>query len=71
VLSQTVARGWGFEDGEVQDGYRSVAAAAHDHAGRPAAAVTVTGRADRLTDPEGVAQAVTACATVLTARLRR
>ncbi|CAN5516946.1 IclR family transcriptional regulator [soil metagenome] len=71
ALADTLRQGWAAEDGEVEQGYRSVAVAATDHAGRPAAAITVTGRSDRFTDPEELARVVGSTAALLSARLRR
>ncbi|MGI9015714.1 MAG: IclR family transcriptional regulator [Euzebya sp.] len=71
VLRQTAARGWADEDGEVEQGYQSVAVAARDHAGRVAAAVTLTGRSDRFGVPQTVATAVSAVAAQLSDRLQR
>lgn len=64
-------RGWAVEDGLVTEGYASVAAAAHDHTGRPIAAVAVTFRreacpSDRWAELAAVA---TTAATELTRRL--
>jgi DNA-binding IclR family transcriptional regulator len=44
LLERTRQRGWAEEDGEVTDGFASVAAAAFDHAGRAVAALAVTFR---------------------------
>jgi DNA-binding IclR family transcriptional regulator len=70
-LAEVRARGWASEDGEVTDGFASVAAPAFDHTGRPAAAVAVTIRATQLTSPRGgeLARAVRDAADRLTARL--
>jgi DNA-binding IclR family transcriptional regulator len=46
LLERTTRRGWAEEDGEVTEGFASVAAAAFDHAGRGVAALAVTFRAD-------------------------
>ncbi|HUG83709.1 MAG TPA: IclR family transcriptional regulator [Euzebya sp.] len=70
-LAATAARGWAAEDGEIEAGYRSVAVAATDHAGRPAAAVTVTGRRDRFGDPDAMSEVVRRTAAELSSRLRR
>jgi DNA-binding IclR family transcriptional regulator len=50
VLAADARRGWAVEDGHVTPGFASVAACSFDHAGRPAAAITVTFRRD--TRPE-------------------
>jgi DNA-binding IclR family transcriptional regulator len=42
VLAGVRRRGWAEEDGEVTEGFASVAAAVLDHAGQPVAAVAVT-----------------------------
>ncbi|HYY11408.1 MAG TPA: IclR family transcriptional regulator [Kineosporiaceae bacterium] len=42
VLTQVRRTGWATEDGEVTPGFASVAAAAHDHTGRPVAGLAVT-----------------------------
>ncbi|MCZ2848789.1 IclR family transcriptional regulator [Modestobacter sp. VKM Ac-2978] len=42
LLGEVRRAGYADEDGEVTPGFASVAAAVHDHAGRPAAAVAVT-----------------------------
>src|SRR5688500_862925 len=42
LLAEVRRAGHATEDGEVTPGFASVAAAVHDHAGRPAAAVAVT-----------------------------
>jgi DNA-binding IclR family transcriptional regulator len=71
VLAADVRRGWSLEDGLVTEGFASIAAAAFDHIGRPAAAVTVTFR--RETRPEEtwpeLASPVRATAQALTRRL--
>ncbi|GAB3666378.1 IclR family transcriptional regulator [Actinocorallia lasiicapitis] len=48
ILQADARRGWSYEDGLVTAGFTSIAAAAFDHIGRPAAAIAVTFRsADR------------------------
>lgn len=44
VLADERRQGWSAEDGEISEGYASVAAAATDHAGRPIAAIGLTFR---------------------------
>lgn len=44
LLSRERRRGWSVEDGEITEGFASVACAAFDHGGRPAAAISVTMR---------------------------
>lgn len=70
-LTQVRRRGWAQEDGWVTEGYASVAAAAHDHTGRPVAAFALTFRRESL-DPARwpeLAAAAQSAATALTARL--
>ncbi|HSF26283.1 MAG TPA: IclR family transcriptional regulator [Actinomycetes bacterium] len=71
VLSVERSRGWSVEDGEVSEGYASVAAAAHDHAGRPVAAFALTFRRETC-PPElwpSLADAARAAAATLSRRL--
>ena len=42
VLVEVRRVGWATEDGEVTPGFSSVAAAAHDHSGRPVAGLAIT-----------------------------
>ncbi|NHD18623.1 MULTISPECIES: IclR family transcriptional regulator [unclassified Actinopolyspora] len=44
LLTRERRRGWSVEDGEITEGFASVACAAFDHGGRPAAAISVTVR---------------------------
>lgn len=46
LLAADVRRGWSVEDGNVTEGFASIAACCFDHTGRPAAAITVTFRRD-------------------------
>ena len=72
LLAAESSRGWSEEDGHVSDGIASVAVAAYDHGGRPAAAMGVTFAADRHADPAGraaIAEQVTLAARGLTRRL--
>ena len=71
LLSDVRRSGHAGEDGEVTPGFASVAAAAHDHTGRPVAGVAVTFGA---TDVDGsgrkfLARSVTAAAAELTRRV--
>lgn len=72
LLRDTRRRGWAREDGEITAGYASVAAAALDRNGYPAASVGVTFRVDGVV-PAGVeaalGTAVRQAAAALTARL--
>jgi len=63
--------GHATEDGEVTPGFASVAAAVHDHAGRPAASVAVTFPADEVGDAarDELAHRVTRAAGELTRRI--
>lgn len=56
VLAAERRRGWTVEDGCVTAGFASVAAAAFDHGGRPAAAIGVTFRHE-CADPAGGCEA--------------
>jgi IclR family transcriptional regulator, acetate operon repressor len=49
LLAAERQRGWAEEDSLITEGLRSVAACAFDHSSRPAAAISVTWRADRST----------------------
>jgi len=66
LLREVRQAGIASEDGEVTPGFRSVAAAVHDHAGWPVAAVAVTWEGERATDP---AQEVLGAARMLQSRL--
>ncbi len=61
--------GFAGEDGEVSPGYASVAAAARDHTGLPAAAVAITYPSEAAPDVAALAGAVRRTATELTRRL--
>ena len=65
VLAEDRRRGWSRENGEVTEGLASVAAAARDRSGVPAAALAVTYRSEALAVADEVAlarQVVTAAA---------
>lgn len=68
-LARERARGWSAEEGLVTPGWRSVAAAAFDATGRPAAAVSVTTDAADRRDPADLVEAVRRTAAELTRRL--
>ncbi|TIC80622.1 IclR family transcriptional regulator [Nocardioides sp. GY 10113] len=77
LLTDTRARGYAIESGEVTPGFASVAVAVHDHNGHPVAAIAVTYPDDaattpseRAAPPEQTAEAVTRTARAITARLR-
>ena len=71
LLSEQSRRGWFGEDGEVTEGYASVAAAAHDHDDRPVASIGLTFHASDVTavTRRGLASAVRTTADELTRRL--
>lgn len=69
VLSQERQRGWSMEDGQVTEGFVSVAAAAVDHNGRPAAAMSLTVPSARPVTPGALAARVRDAAAELTRRL--
>ena len=71
LLADVRRTGHAGEDGEVTPGFASVAAAVHDHAGRPAASVAVTFPAADV-DPAGradLAVRVSRAAAELTRRI--
>ena len=71
LLSDVRRSGHAGEDGEVTPGFASVAAAAHDHTGRPVAGVAVTFGAEDVggSGRESLARTVTAAAAELTRRV--
>ena len=71
LLGDVRRQGYASEDGEVTPGFASVAAAAHDHTGRPVAGVAVTFVADEVDEHgrEALARMVSAAATELTRRV--
>ncbi|GAA3168703.1 IclR family transcriptional regulator [Blastococcus jejuensis] len=69
LLAEVRRAGSAGEDGEVTPGFASVAAAVHDHAARPVAAVAVTFPAEDPLDRAAVAGRVVQAATELTRRL--
>ncbi|MDT0164184.1 IclR family transcriptional regulator [Actinotalea sp. AC32] len=68
-LATERAQGWSAEDGLVTPGRRSVAAAAFDATGRPAAAISVTTDDDDRTPRSDLVDGVLAAADDLTKRL--
>lgn len=66
LLREVRQAGIASEDGEVTPGFRSVAAAVHDHGGWPVAAVAVTWEGDRTSHP---AEEVRDAARILQSRL--
>ncbi|WP_157429996.1 IclR family transcriptional regulator domain-containing protein [Actinomadura oligospora] len=50
VLSADARRGWSAEDGQVTEGFASIAACSFDHTGHPTAAITVTFRRETRPD---------------------
>ncbi|UWF76991.1 IclR family transcriptional regulator [Microbacterium neungamense] len=71
LLRQVRRTGVATEDGEVTEGFRSVAVAVRDHAGWPTAAVAVTWAADAGVDVGAVTDAVTGAARTLERRTGR
>ena len=71
VLVDVRRTGWATEDGEVTPGFASVAAAAHDHTGRPVAGLAVTFPAPDADSAarERLARAALAAAAELTRRI--
>lgn len=71
ILRGVRERGWAGEDGEITDGYASVAAAALDRNGYPAAAIGLTYRSGVAAagDVEAMTELVRETAAALTARL--
>jgi DNA-binding IclR family transcriptional regulator len=69
LLGEVRRQGAAGEDGEVTPGFASVAAAVHDHAARPVAAVAVTYPTDDQPDGDGVARQVVQAAAELTRRI--
>jgi DNA-binding IclR family transcriptional regulator len=71
LLGEVRRAGYATEDGEVTPGFASVAAAVHDHAGRPTAGIAVTFPAEDV-DPTGrdeLAGRVSRAAAELTRRI--
>jgi DNA-binding IclR family transcriptional regulator len=71
VLARVRAAGYAGEDGEVTPGLASVAAAVHDHTGRPVAGAAVTFPTAEVDEParRQLARRVTAAAGELTRRI--
>jgi DNA-binding IclR family transcriptional regulator len=69
LLAEVRRSGSAREDGEVTPGFASVAAAVHDHAGRPVAAVAVTFPTEDTEARDGLAPRVVQAATELTRRI--
>ncbi|OLT30329.1 IclR family transcriptional regulator [Nocardiopsis sp. CNR-923] len=69
VLAEESRRGWSMENGQVTEGFISVAAAATDHNGRPAAAISLTVPSARPVTPQALAARVRDAAADLTRRL--
>jgi DNA-binding IclR family transcriptional regulator len=71
ALQEVRAQGYASEDGQVTPGFASVAAAVHDHAGRPVAGVAVTFPSGDLDDAarRRLAERVARAAAELTRRL--
>ena len=69
VLSEEARQGWSMENGQVTEGFVSVAAAAVDHNGRPAAAIGLTVPSARPVTPQALAARARDAAAELTRRL--
>lgn len=69
ILVEARERGWAVEDGEITEGYASVAAAAVDRNGYPTAAIGLTYRTAVSADAPTLGLATVAAAAALTARL--
>jgi DNA-binding IclR family transcriptional regulator len=71
VLVEVRRTGWATEDGEVTPGFASVAAAAHDHTGRPVAGLALTFAAADVDSAgrERLARAALTAAAELTRRI--
>jgi DNA-binding IclR family transcriptional regulator len=71
LLAEDARRGWAVEDGDVTEGFASIAACSFDHVGRPAAAITVTFRRETRDEDEwpDIAARVRDAAADLTRRL--
>ena len=69
LLTEVRRKGAAGEDGEVTPGFASIAAAVHDHAARPVAAVAVTYPTEDRPDGDEVARSVVHAAAELTRRI--
>ncbi|PWV46027.1 IclR family transcriptional regulator [Nocardiopsis sp. L17-MgMaSL7] len=69
LLTEERQQGWSIESGQVTEGFLSVAAAASDHNGRPAAAISLTVPIARPVTPRALAGRVRDAAGELTRRL--
>lgn len=69
VLAQERHQGFSREEGQVTEGYSSVAAAAFDHSGAPIAAISLTVPCERPVTPEALASRARDAAADLTRRL--
>ena len=69
LLGEERRQGWSIESGQVTEGFLSVAAAAADHNGRPAAAISLTVPVARPVTPQALAARVRDAAGELTRRL--
>jgi DNA-binding IclR family transcriptional regulator len=69
LLTEVRRTGSAREDGEVTPGFASVAAAVHDHAGRPVAAVAVTFPTGDDQTPDDLGRRVANAAAELTRRI--
>ncbi|MBR8742776.1 IclR family transcriptional regulator [Nocardiopsis sp. MG754419] len=69
LLAEEGRQGWSLENGQVTEGFVSVAAAATDHNGRPAAAISLTVPSARPVTPGALSARVRDAADELTRRL--
>ncbi|MFE0266836.1 IclR family transcriptional regulator [Nocardiopsis alba] len=69
ILADEGRQGWSMEDGQVTEGYLSVAAAASDHNGTPVAAISLTVPSARPVTPGALAARVRDAAGELTRRM--
>ncbi|HEX6150581.1 IclR family transcriptional regulator [Nocardioides sp.] len=69
LLTDTRARGYATEDGEVTPGFASVASAVLDHSGHPVAAIAITFGTDGAADRTRLADATRQAAATLAARI--
>lgn len=69
LLGEERRQGWSIESGQVTEGFLSVAAAAADHNGQPAAAISLTVPVERPVTPRALAGRVRDAAGELTRKL--
>lgn len=69
VLTEEYRRGWSMEDGQVTEGFVSVAASSCDHNGHPVAAISLTVPSTRPVTPRALASRTRDAAAELTRRM--